>query len=151
MVDLIRITTEHDLEKAFYIRREVFIKEQGVPEDEEFDEFDVLNGACEHLLIYYKEQAVGTGRLRVADGYGKLERICILEPYRKYGIGQYIVKSLEEIAAEKCMSKTKLHGQTQAECFYEKLGYQTVSDIFMDAGIPHIVMVKELPVKGMEQ
>ncbi len=149
-MDSIRITTEHELEKAFHIRKEVFIKEQNVPADEEFDEFDVLDGPCEHLLVYYEEKPVGTGRLRVVDGYGKLERICILEPYRKYGIGKLIVKGLEEIAAEKGVSKTKLHGQTQAEGFYKKLGYRTASDTFMDAGIPHIVMVKELPIRGMK-
>lgn len=150
-MDIIRITTELDLEKAFHIRKEVFIKEQKVPADEEFDEFDVLNGACNHLLVYYENKPVGTGRLRIVDGYGKLERICILEPYRKFGIGKWIVKSLEEMAAEKGVTKTKLHGQTQAERFYEKLGYRTVSKPFMDAGIPHIIMVKELLVEGIEK
>lgn len=150
----IRITTEQELEKAFQIRTEVFVKEQGVPKEKEMDSFDVLGGPCEHLLVYYKEQPVGAGRIRIVDGYGKLERICVLAPYRQYGIGKFIVKGLEEIAVEKGVEKTKLHGQTRAEGFYEKLGYRTASEPFMDTGIPHIAMVKmvkELPVKGNEQ
>lgn len=135
---------DHDLQKAFQIRKEVFVKEQGVPVEAEFDEFDTLDGRCEHILAYYNEQPVGTGRLRVVEGVGKLERICILAPYRKFGLGKTIIKELEEIAKEKGMSRVKLHGQTQAEGFYEKLGYHTSSDVFMEEGIPHVLMVKEL-------
>ncbi|WP_342598015.1 GNAT family N-acetyltransferase [Psychrobacillus sp. FSL H8-0483] len=140
----IRITREDDLKKAFHIREEVFVKEQEVPLEYEFDEFDTLNGTCEHVLVYSEEQPAGTGRLRVVDGVGKLERICILVPYRKLGLGNIIINTLEEIAKEKELDKVKLHAQTHAEGFYAKLGYQTSSDVFMEDGIPHILMVKEL-------
>ncbi|MFJ8259162.1 GNAT family N-acetyltransferase [Peribacillus asahii] len=143
-MELKRITVENDLKKAFQIRKEVFVEEQGVPVEAEFDEFDTLNGQCEHILVYYNEQPVGTGRVRVVDGAGKLERICILAPYRKFGLGKVIIKALEEIAKEKEISRVKLHGQTQAEGFYEKLGYQASSDVFIEEGIPHVLMVKEL-------
>ncbi|AZV41879.1 GNAT family N-acetyltransferase [Peribacillus asahii] len=143
-MELKRITVDNDLKKAFQIRKEVFVEEQGVPVEAEFDEFDTLNGQCEHTLVYYEEQPVGTGRVRVVDGVGKLERICILAPYRKFGLGKVIIKALEEIAKEKGISRVKLHGQTQAEGFYEKLGYQASSDVFMEEGIPHVLMVKEL-------
>lgn len=139
-----RIVTDSDLEKAFHIRKEVFVEEQGVPLADEFDEFDTLEGQCEHVLVYYDEQAVGTGRARVVDGSGKLERICILKPYRKYGLGKKIIQTLEEIAKDKGIAKVKLHGQTHAEEFYKKLGYMTSSDVFTEDGIPHILMVKEL-------
>ena len=139
-----RITIESDLEKAFHIRKEVFVVEQGVPLEDEFDEFDSLDGQCEHILVYYHEKAVGTGRLRVVDDFGKLERICILEPYRKFGLGKVIIQTLEEIAKDKEIDRVKLHGQTQAEGFYKKLGYQTSSNVFIEDGIPHILMIKEL-------
>lgn len=143
-MDSKRITVDSDLQKAFHIRKEVFVKEQGVPLDAEFDEFDTLDGQCEHILVYYEEQPVGTGRLRVVDGLGKLERICILEPYRKFGLGKVIISGLEEMAKEMGLSKVKLHGQTHAEGFYVKLGYQTSSDVFDEDGIPHILMIKTL-------
>jgi predicted GNAT family N-acyltransferase len=142
-----RATIDENLRVAFAIRKEVFVKEQGVPLEDEFDQFDTLNGLCEHILVHYNEQPVGTGRIRFIDGVGKLERICILEPYRKFGLGKIIIKALEEIAEERGASQVKLHGQTQAEGFYKKLGYRTSSNIFMEDGIPHILMLKELSSK----
>ncbi|CAH0193241.1 putative N-acetyltransferase YjcF [Peribacillus sp. Bi96] len=139
-----RITQINDLKKAFHIRKEVFVEEQGVPLEDEFDEFDTLNELSEHILVYYNEQPVGTGRVRWVDDIGKLERICILEPYRKFGLGKVIIKALEEIAEDQGISRVRLHGQSQAEGFYKKLGYQTSSSIFMEDGIPHILMIKEL-------
>ena len=143
-----RITLNEDLKKACQIRQAVFVEEQGVPLEDEFDGFDILNEHSEHILVYYNEQPVGTGRVRWVDGFGKLERICILEPYRKFGLGKVIINTLEEIAKEKGTAKVKLHGQTQAEGFYKKLGYETSSSIFMEDGIPHILMIKQLSTKS---
>ena len=64
--------------------------------------------------------------------------------YRTYGLGKVIIQTLEEIARNEQATKVKLHGQTQAEGFYKKLGYETSSDIFMEDGIPHILMTKML-------
>ncbi|MED0970447.1 GNAT family N-acetyltransferase [Bacillus paramycoides] len=138
------ITEFIDLETAFHIRKEVFVKEQGVPLEDEFDTFDRIGEECKHILVYYNELPVGTGRIRFVDGIGKLERISILKDYRKYGLGKVIIQALEEIARNKEANKVKLHGQTHAEGFYKKLGYQTSSDVFMEDGIPHILMTKEL-------
>jgi len=139
-----RITTLEELESAFQIRTEVFVHEQGTPIVDEFDEFDTLDGRCEHILVYDKGHAVGSGRIRVVDGVGKLERIVILKPYRKYGLGRKIIKTLENMALEKGLKKVKLHGQKQAEGFYHKLGYETASDVFMEDGIEHLLMTKVL-------
>lgn len=139
-----RITEDFDLQRVMNIRKEVFVLEQGVPLEAEFDEFDVLDGLCEHVLVYHEQLPVGTGRVRQVDETGKLERICILSPYRKYGLGKVIIQALEEVAREQGLSQVKLHGQTQAEGFYQKLGYQTVSDVFMEDGIPHVLMTKTL-------
>jgi predicted GNAT family N-acyltransferase len=137
-----RITLPEELEAVFSIRKKVFVDEQGVLLKDEFDTLDVQ---CEHILAYYDAQPVGTGRIRVIDGIGKLERICILEPFRKFGIGKKIISALEEIAVEKGHQQVKLHGQTQAEGFYKKLGYRASSTEFMEDGIPHILMIKDLP------
>ena len=141
-MDSKRITLENDLKVAFTIRKEVFVEEQGVPLADEFDEFDKLNELSEHILVYHYGKPVGTGRIRWVNDLGKLERICILEPLRKLGLGKAIISALEEIAEEKGVSQVKLHAQTHAEGFYEKLGYQTSSSMFMEDGIPHIVMMK---------
>ena len=140
------VKNEEELNIAFEIRKEIFVKEQGVPLEDEFDQFDHLDGNCEHILVHYNDQPVGTGRIRYVDGIGKLERICILKPYRKLGLGKVIIAALEEIAEKHGASQVKLHGQTHAEGFYTKLGYRTVSDVFMEDGIPHVLMLKDLPL-----
>ncbi|WP_347551604.1 GNAT family N-acetyltransferase [Pseudalkalibacillus hwajinpoensis] len=140
----VRIETEEALHKAFTIRKKVFIEEQGTPAEDEYDQFDTLD-AAEHILILDQKEAVGTGRWRIADGGGKLERICILKTHRKLGIGNLIVNKLEQLATSKGMKYVKLHGQVQAEGFYHKLGYVTDSDVFMEDGIPHVLMRKKLP------
>lgn len=137
------VTEEQDLQKVFEIRKEIFVKEQKVAEEEEFDEFDSLDADCDHILVYYENKPVGVGRIRAVEGIGKLERICILKSYRKYGLGKTVVKSLEEIALEKGLTRAKLHGQTHAEGFYRKLGYETASDEFMEDGILHYLMIKQ--------
>lgn len=137
-----KIKTKEDLDIAFDIRKKIFVEEQEVALEEEFDEFDTLS--TDHILVYYNNEPVGTGRLRVVDGVAKLERICVLISHRKYGLGKQIIKMLEHIAREKKLTKAKLHGQTHAEGFYKMLGYETTSDVFMEDGIPHVLMVKEL-------
>ncbi len=140
-MEAIHITSEEQLDKAFEIRKAVFVEEQGVPLEDEFDEHEAH---AEHILVYYEGQPVGTGRMREVDGIAKLERICLLPSYRKYGLGKLIIESLEQLACKKGLKKAKLHGQTHAEGFYHKLGYETKSPIFMEDGIPHILMVKNL-------
>lgn len=137
-----KITTAEELQTALDIRRKVFIEEQQVPEEEEIDGFDALDAPCDHILVYYQEQPVGAGRLRVVEGFGKLERICILEEFRKYGLGKEIILGLEQIAQEKGLTKVKLEAQTHAEGFYEKLGYKSEGEEFLDCNIPHILMKK---------
>lgn len=100
-----KITTENDLQVALNIRKSVFIDEQQVPESEEFDQFDTLQEQCQHVLVCHDNEPVGTGRVRIVDGTGKLERICILKPYRKYGLGKVIIRELEKIMQEKGIEK----------------------------------------------
>lgn len=139
-----KIKDQDDLNIAFQLRINVFVDEQGVPLEDELDEFDVLDGSCDHILVYYNNQPVGTGRIRIVDKVGKLERICILKDYRKYGLGKIIIAGLESIAMEQGIKQFKLHGQTQAEGFYKKLGYEAASEVFMEDGIPHLLMVKSV-------
>ncbi|WP_150274503.1 GNAT family N-acetyltransferase [Paenibacillus tepidiphilus] len=138
------IDSEEQLQQVFDIRKKVFVEEQGVPLADEFDEFDRLDGRCRHLVVHYQGEPAATGRIREATGYGKLERICVLKPFRKYGLGKSVVGALEEAARSQGWRKLKLHGQTHAAGFYEKLGYSIASPEFMEDGIPHYVMMKEL-------
>jgi len=140
-VETKRITTVEQLDDAFRIRKAVFVKEQGVAEEVELDEFE---DTASHVLVYYGNEPVGTGRVRIVDDMAKLERICVLATHRKHRLGKAIMDELEAIALEKGMSKAKLHGQVQAAAFYEKQGYEIASDVFMEENIPHVKMVKYL-------
>ncbi|WP_138751227.1 GNAT family N-acetyltransferase [Paenibacillus sinopodophylli] len=140
-METIRITNDEQLEEAFRIRKAVFVKEQGVAEEVELDEFE---DAADHVLVYFENEPVGTGRLRIVDGIAKLERICVLASHRKHKLGKAIMDELEAIARDKGATQAKLHGQVQAATFYEKQGYEIASTVFMEENIPHVKMVKSL-------
>jgi predicted GNAT family N-acyltransferase len=125
---------------ALLVRRIVFIEEQHVSEEEEIDEFEQ---EATHFVLYDDGKPIGAGRFRIVDhGLGKIERICVLPQYRGRGAGKLIMKTIERFAQQQGVPKVKLNAQTHAESFYQKLGYKTVSDVFMEAGIPHVTMVK---------
>ncbi|WP_099364873.1 GNAT family N-acetyltransferase [Fredinandcohnia onubensis] len=135
------VTNNKERDDAYTIRKVVFVDEQKVPLEEEIDQFE---DEATHVVLYDYNEPVGAGRFRVLDEYGKVERICVLTSHRKKGAGNLIMHKMEDIAKERGISKLKLNAQTHAENFYKKLGYETVSGLFMDAGIPHVTMVKEL-------
>ncbi|KAF6603760.1 MULTISPECIES: GNAT family N-acetyltransferase [unclassified Bacillus (in: firmicutes)] len=133
--------TEKQLNDAFFVRKEVFVKEQHVPEEEEIDQFE---DTSEHIVIYDGGQPVGAGRWRLKDGHGKLERICVMKSHRSLGVGAIMMQALEKAATAKGADSFILHAQTQAVPFYEKQGYRVTSgEEFLDAGIPHLEMIKE--------
>ncbi len=141
MITTKHVTNSTELAQVFEIRTAVFIEEQGTPAEDEFDEYEQT---AEHILVYDDNEPVASGRLRVVDGVGKLERICVVASHRKHGFGKVVVETLENMTKEKGLSKAKLHGQTQAEDFYKRLGYVTASDVFMEDNIPHVLMIKNM-------
>ncbi|MUT67130.1 GNAT family N-acetyltransferase [Paenibacillus sp. NEAU-GSW1] len=139
-----KITNNEDREAAFRIRTKVFVEEQGVPAENEYDQYDEPDTDADHVLVLYNGLPAATGRVRNVGGTAKLERICVLASHRKYGLGKITVEALETFAKLNGLAKAKLNSQTQAEPFYAKLGYRAISDIFMEENIPHVTMAKEL-------
>lgn len=135
------VTSQEEIEQAFYVRTVVFVDEQNVPPEEELDAHDE---SAIHFVVYDDDKPIAASRLRFVDSYGKLERICVLKAYRGKAIGKQLIQAMEAVILEKGYHKAKLNGQTHAEKFYQQLGYKTISGEFMDAGIPHVTMVKEL-------
>ncbi|MBY7143128.1 GNAT family N-acetyltransferase [Virgibacillus sp. NKC19-3] len=133
--------TSNDINQAYQVRMTVFVDEQKVPPDEEVDEHDKT---CLHFVGYEDEEPIAASRLRFTDNYGKLERICILKKHRGKSHGTKIIRQMEEVISSKGYRKAKLNAQTHAVKFYQRLGYEVVSGEFMDAGIPHVTMVKHL-------
>ena len=129
---------------ALLVRRAVFIDEQGVSEEEEIDAFE---RESVHFVLYDDDKPIAAGRFRTIDGVGKIERICVLPSYRGRGIGKQMMEVIEQYAKQH-VTKVKLNAQTHAEPFYKQLGYETVSDVFLDAGIPHVTMVKTINMRS---
>lgn len=136
-----QVTSDKERKDAFQVRMTVFVEEQKVPAEEELDAHDKT---AIHFITYDEEKAVAASRLRFVEEYGKLERICVLKPYRGRDIGKQIIHEMEAVILKNGYKKAKLNAQTHAQVFYQKLGYETVSGEFMDAGIPHVTMIKTL-------
>lgn len=122
------------------IRTDVFLIEQSVPPQ---DEFDGSDEGQEHLLIYKDQTPIGAIRYTFdEERLVHLSRICTLKQYRGFG---YTKKALSFLI-EMLLAKTNpliftLGAQVQALGFYEKLGFKKVGDVYLDANIPHFKMV----------
>ncbi len=120
------------------VRHKVFVEGQNVPEDIEIDGKDP---ECYHVLLTKNDIPIGTGRME-QDGH--IGRIAVLEEYRGMNFGTMIMNKLEEIAVMNGIMTVYLNSQKQAIPFYMKLGYETVGDDFIEAGIEHKKMIKNL-------
>lgn len=121
----------------FSIRGRIFIIEQKVPWEEEYDHNDYT---ATLFNAYEGDKVIGAARLYA----GKIGRIAVLEEYRHQGIGRKLVEKCEQEAQKNGFTKVKLAAQLESIPFYEKLGYVHYGDIFLDAGIPHRNMKKDL-------
>jgi predicted GNAT family N-acyltransferase len=135
------VSNDQQLKDAYAVRKQVFVDEQHVPEEEEIDH---LESEATHFVLYQNQKPIGAGRLRFVDEYGKVERICVLKDSRAGGAGKALMDRIESYANEKGINRLKLNAQTHAIPFYSKAGYEVVSDEFLDAGIPHKTMLKQL-------
>jgi predicted GNAT family N-acyltransferase len=127
-------TWQADRAELEFIRREVFIKEQGIPEA---DEWDYADENSSHVLVYTeKRDVVGTGRI---EPTGKIARLAVLAEYRGQGAGSAILTRLVEEARRQGLSQVYLHAQTNALSFYKKFGFVSDEEIFFEGGIPHVL------------
>ena len=144
MVHVTITSSNREKEDAFFVRRKVFVEEQGVPLSLELDELDKT---ADHFVVYTNASPIGAGRIReTTSGIGKVERVCILPEYRGKHLGKLIMQTLEDHAATKGFEKVILNAQSYAVPFYEKLGYIITSPEFMDADIPHRAMEKRIGI-----
>jgi predicted GNAT family N-acyltransferase len=124
------------------IRSLVFQWEQGVDSDLDFDGLDEV---CVHFIALFDGQAVGCARLKFLDEkMGKIERLAILPLVRKRGIGVKMMEMALKIAKDKKLHTVVIHAQEYIKNLYIKLGFEQTGDIFEEAGIPHVKMIKNL-------
>jgi YbgC/YbaW family acyl-CoA thioester hydrolase len=126
---------------ASKVRTAVFVEEQGIPMEMEWDEAD--NTAVHAVAYNGLGQGIATGRLVTqAEGVGKIGRMAVHRALRGSGAGGEILNALMGVARQRGDREVMLYAQRSAEGFYQRLGFVTRGEPFEEVGIPHIEMVK---------
>ena len=133
-------TWDEDEQAIREVRTAVFVEEQEVPVELDFDGLD---GSSLHVLAVAPDgRSVGTARM-LEDGH--IGRMAVLKEWRGRGVGTRMLEALLAQAVGMGLRCVFLHSQDHAVPFYARLGFVKVGDCFMDAGIPHYRMDKTLP------
>ncbi len=139
------VTEQSVLQKIYFLRSQVFVEEQGVSAEEEFDEFEETSI---HWAANLGDEVIACARYRRTEKGFKIERMAVREDFRKQGIGRYLLSSiLETLRLKIALSQQAevqepkpeiyLHAQVQALPFYLAQGFVQVGEIFYEACIPH--------------
>ena len=135
----IRVADWHtDKDMLEDIRRQVFVEEQKVPVELEWDEFD---DTSTHFLVTDPDRAIACARLKTD---GQVGRMAVLPGYRNRGIGQKLLQYVLLVAAKQKLENVYLHAQVSAIPFYEKQGFTADGETFYEANIPHREMYKKI-------
>jgi predicted GNAT family N-acyltransferase len=128
------------------LRRAVFIEEQHVPDDLEWDELDA---SARHFCIWQGEALVAYARL-VAQPHAKakLTRMAVAKDFRRQGLGRCLVQHIVKWARHAGLHKVELDAQVQALGFYQRQDFALSGELFLDAGIEHRHMELELMPAG---
>ncbi|MBT8399396.1 MAG: GNAT family N-acetyltransferase [Rhodothermia bacterium] len=137
------VSGQPEWDAARRIREAVFIDEQSCPPAEEWDSFDETS---RHLLGWLGDDPVAVARWRVVPHderlVAKLERFAVVKHMRGRGFGKRMVLAAIEDAAVAGFSEQYIHAQAHLQSFYEDLGFERVGEAFVEAGIPHVAMLR---------
>ena len=136
------VELESEMQAAFALRIQVFVLEQSVPEDEELDGYD---STAIHAIAIFNELVVGTARLLIHNSTcGQIGRMAVRKQWRRQNIGGQILSYLEKEASSQGITQIMLHAQEYVKLFYSHHGYVEHGDPFLEAGISHIEMRKDI-------
>lgn len=131
-------TADTDRDHVFRIRELVFVDEQHVPREEEYDEYDAT---AHHYLAWADGQPAGAARWRPTANGVKLERFAVLAPYRSHGVGGVLLRQvMADARAAHPDASLYLHAQLQAQLFYQRHGFVPEGALFYECEIPHYKM-----------
>lgn len=137
-----RFITIHNLTEDLQdLRFKTFVEEQGIPYNEEFE------GEEErfiHCCLYENDLLIAAARVGIEGDFARVSRVVVRSGYRNRGKGKLIMEFAEKEAKKLKKDKLLVIAQVQAHKFYEKLGYTVVGEPFIDAGLPHVKMIKSL-------
>lgn len=136
-----RTRWQKDGERLGTLRREVFVVEQHVPEELEWDEFgaDAIHFACEDD----KHRIIATARLVLSAEKATIGRLCVAAAYRHKKIATRLMQEILSCCRELHVQTIELHAQLYLQAFYERCGFTAIGETYPEAGIEHITMVKE--------
>jgi predicted GNAT family N-acyltransferase len=150
----VRLAQPEDMAAAYAVRHDVFVVGQDVPAELERD---VLDATAEHAVAFDGDRLVGTGRLvngridadlRLEAGtpgtVGTIGRMAVSADARGTGVGRAILDVLVDRARALGLPAVELHAQLHAKEFYERAGFVPFGDVYLEAGIEHIGMRREL-------
>ena len=128
---------------AFFLRYQVFVLEQNILPELEFDQLDTVD---RQYLVFFDEQIpIATVRYQKLDESTlNPDRLCVHPDYRNQGLGTKLLARIESQAFFEGCQTSVLSAELSAQALYEKIGYRVVSDIFEEDGIPCVKMQKEL-------
>ncbi len=144
MAYLVRFASStEDRDAAFALRRAVFEVEQNVPRPLDRDAHDFN---ADHVVAFDDRGAcVGTGRIvRVDARTAQVGRMATAIEHRKHGVGAQVLEALERMAALRGLAELYVHAQLPAESFYGNRGYVKEGGVFLEEGVPHVLMRKRL-------
>jgi len=143
MLDVRLGTWEQVGREAQAIRTNVFVQEQQIPAEMEWDAADA---SCVHAVAYNRfGMALGTGRLlEHSPGVAKIGRMAVLQALRGAKVGRALLDTLVECARQRGEHEVLLHAQMSAAGFYTRAGFTTRGSPFDEAGIAHVEMVRTL-------
>jgi predicted GNAT family N-acyltransferase len=136
------VTGDVELQEAFEVMRQVFVREQNISEDLVFDGHD--NEAL-HMVVKDGERVIGSARVKfLAGNQAKLERMAVLKRYRRKGIGKEMLLFLDTVWKDKQVQQIIIHAQLEVVPFYKLCGFDELGLPFRKAGIKHIKMRKQV-------
>jgi len=139
MIELKRIDSEQDLKTAFSIREQVFVQEQQVPREAEYDAHEPV---AKHYLAMYAGVPCGAARWRTTNKGIKLERFAVLAAYRNKNVGSQVLQAvLDDVRTAHPGQKVYLHAQLPAVNFYKRHGFVPEGNLFTECDIQHYKMI----------
>ncbi len=136
-----RASGEQEMTAVVELRHEVFCVEQGVPQREELDGRD---GQAMHLVAVSGDQLLATCRLLFVGPTVQFSRLAVRKSARRHGIASALLARADAETRTGGARRLVLHAQTYARALYDSAGYEPRGRIFMEAGIEHIAMEKQL-------
>ena len=125
------------------LRTEVFVHEQKVPAELEWDHEDET--ALHAVVLNRMGMALATGRLlQHAPGVARIGRMAVKKQMRGSDLGQRVLHALMDAARHRGDTQVILHAQCSAEGFYKRSGFEPQGAVFEEAGIAHVEMVRKL-------